>query len=137
MSRLALTVADITLGAAIHEAMAPRTCEALKTLLPLRTKCIHVRWSGEAVWLPLGERELGLGFENPTSYPAVGQLLLYPGGVSEVEILLAYGYCHFASKAGTLAGNHFATIDQGTEHLAEIGRLALWQGAQEAVLELV
>ena len=37
---------------------------------------------------------------------------------------------NFASKAGQLAGNHFATLATGREHLAEIGRRVLWHGAQ-------
>jgi hypothetical protein len=57
--------------------------------------------------------------------------VLYPGGVSETEILLAYGYVSFASKAGPLAGNHFATVVDGGENLAELGRTFLWEGAQE------
>jgi hypothetical protein len=69
-------------------------------MLPYRERLIHVRWSGEACWIPLGDLDFGLGYENATSYPAPGQLLLYPGGVSETEILLAYGSVRFASKVG-------------------------------------
>jgi len=50
-----------------------------------------VRWSGEAGWIPLGNLDLGLGYENHTSYLVTGQVLLYPGGISETAILLAYG----------------------------------------------
>ena len=75
-------------------------------------------------------------FENATSYPSPGEVVLYPGGVSETEILLAYGYTHFASKAGQLAGNHFLTVVSGIEHLRELGRLTLWQGAQKIVIAL-
>jgi len=96
-------------------------------MLPYRERLIHVRWSGEACWIPLGDLDLGLGYENATSYPAPGQLLLYPGGVSETEILLAYGSVRFASKVGQLAGNH-PTIVEGAEQLPEHGRLTLWQG---------
>jgi hypothetical protein len=46
-------------------------------------------------------------------------------------MLIPYGGTHFASKAGTLAGNHFLTITSGVERLAEIGRLTLWEGAQK------
>ena len=56
--------------------------------------------------------------------------MLYPGGVSETEILFPYGATSFASKAGQLAGNHFATVVEGNEHLRELGRRVLWEGAQ-------
>ena len=72
-----------------------------------------------------------LGPENANSYPAAGELLLYPGGLSEVEILFPYGATCFASKMGQLAGNHFATVQAGQEHLAELGRRVLWEGAQD------
>ena len=32
---------------------------------------------------------------------------------------------------GQLAGNHFATIDEGSERLKELGDLVLRKGAQE------
>jgi hypothetical protein len=84
-------------------------------MLPYRERLIHVRWSGEACWIPLGGLDLGLGYENATSYPAPGQLLMHPGGISETEILLAYGSVRFGSKVGQLAGNHFLTIVEGAE----------------------
>jgi hypothetical protein len=95
-----------------------------------------VRWSGEACWIPLGEYDFGLGFENNTSYPAPGQFILYPGGVSETEILVAYGPVRFASKAGQLSGNHFLTITEGFDKLAELGGSTLQKGAQDILFEL-
>ena len=65
--------------------------------------------------------------------PEPGRADHLPGGVSEAELLLAYGYVAFASKAGALAGNHFATIVEGNEQLRELGRRMLWEGAQEIV----
>jgi hypothetical protein len=56
------------------------------SLLPYKEKIIHIRWSGEGCWIPLGD--LGLGYENPTSHPAPGQFILHPGGIGETEILL-------------------------------------------------
>ena len=106
-------------------------------MLPYSERIIHVRWSGEACWIPLGEHDFGVGFEDPTSYPARGQVILYPGGVSETEILLAYGPCRFASKAGQLAGNHFLTVTEGLEHLHPLGRLTLEKGAQAIRFALV
>ena len=103
-------------AACFEHAAAPRTCAKFAGLLPYRERLIHARWSGEACWIPLGDLDLGLGYENATSYPAPGQLLLHPGGISETEILLAYGAVCFASKIGQLAGNHFLRIVEGAEH---------------------
>jgi hypothetical protein len=116
---------------------APKTCARFSTLLPLKTRLIQARWSGESAWIPLGDLELDLGYENHTSYPAPGQLLLYPGGISETEILFPYGATVFASKMGQLAGNHFATIEDGADQLAALGKLVLWEGAQDITFEAV
>ncbi len=132
---LRITVGSLHFTARLEVQTAPRTCAAFRKLLPLHGKLIQARWSGEAAWVPLGELRTELGYENLTSYPAAGQLLLYPGGISETEVLFPYGFTCFASKAGQLAGNHFATIDEGGEHLAELGRRVLWEGAQEIAFE--
>src|SRR5260370_4901588 len=98
-------------------------------MLPCRERIIHGRWSGEAWWIPLGALGLGVGYENATSYPAPGQILLYPGGVSETELLIAYGAVRFASKAGQLAGNHFLTIVESADQLRALRELTFGQGA--------
>jgi hypothetical protein len=125
-----ITAGPYQFGAAFEEAAAPRTCARFRALLPYRERIIHVRWSGEACWIPLGDLDLGLSHENPTSYPAPGEIILYPGGISETEILLAYGGVHFASKVGQLAGNHFLTVTTGLEHVYDLGRTTLYKGAQ-------
>jgi hypothetical protein len=126
---LEIEVGDLAFAARVEDD-APETVAAVRRLLPLERQIIHVRWSGEACWVPFGDLDVGVGPENATCYPAPGQLLLYPGGVSETELLLAYGATSFASKAGALAGNHFATVVEGAEQLRELGRRTLWEGAQ-------
>jgi hypothetical protein len=104
--------------------------------MPYENKVIHVRWSGEAVWIPLGDAHFDVGQENQTSYPAPGQVIFYPGGISETEILLAYGAVRFASKVGQLAGNHFMTIESPLKKLRAFGEATLWQGAQPVRFEI-
>ena len=135
MSKVKITAGPHTFFGEFEEEAAPKTVAVFKKLLPYREKLIHVRWSGEGCWIPLGELDLGLGYENHTSYPAPGQFILYPGGISETEILLAYGGVHFASKLGQLAGNHFLTITEGKENLVALGKATLWQGAQDILFE--
>jgi len=126
-----ITAGGFEFAARFEEETAPETVAAFRRMLPLDSKIIHVRWSGEGGWIPMGDLDVGVGPENATSYPSSGELILYPGGVSETELLLAYGYVAFASKAGQLAGNHFATIVSGNENLRELGRRMLWEGAQD------
>jgi hypothetical protein len=130
-----ITAGDFRFGARLEEEAAPKTVAAFRRLLPLRSRIIQARWSGQAAWIPFGELDIGVGPENATCYPAPGELLLYPGGLSETELLFPYGPTSFASKAGPLAGNHFATIVEGGERLQELGELVLWQGAQEISFE--
>ncbi|MBT0961102.1 DUF3830 family protein [Denitromonas iodatirespirans] len=130
MRHLAIEVGPHRFIARLEETAAPQTCAAFLKLLPFANQAIHSRWSGEAVWVPLGDFDTGLGFENHTSHPSRGDVLLYPGGFSETEILFAYGSSCFASKMGQLAGNHFLTVVEGSEQLMDMGRRVLWQGAQ-------
>src|SRR6195952_2537397 len=137
MSLIHIIAGPFRFAARFEDTAAPKTCTRFRQLLPYRERIIHVRWSGEACWIPLGDLDLGLGFENHTSYPAPGQILLYPGGISETEILLAYGGVQFASKMGQLAGNHFITLTSGLDRLAELGKTVLWKGAQKVRFEAV
>jgi len=130
-----MVAGEMTFSARWEEAAAPRTCAAFRAILPLREHLIHARWSGEAMWVPMGDRRVEVPSENATSHPAPGQLLFYPGGISETEILVPYGAAMFASKAGQLAGNHFATIEGDVRALAELGRRVLWQGAVPVTFE--
>lgn len=132
---LRITAGRFTFRARLEERAAPKTCAAVRRLLPLRAKLVHCRWSGESTWVPMGDRRLDVEFENHTSHPAPGQILVYPGGISEMEILFPYGSTMFASKVGQLAGNHFATVVEGNDQLAEVGRLTLWEGAQDFLIE--
>ena len=126
-----IKVGNLRFVARLETEAAPKSCHAFQNMLPLEAQLIQARWSGEAAWIPFGELDLGLGYENATSHPGPGQLLLYPGGLSETEILFPYGATLFGSKMGQLAGNHFATIYEGNERLKDLGELVLWRGAQE------
>lgn len=134
---LRITASTFTFMARFEEEKAPQTCAAFRRILPFQQQLIQARWSGEACWIPLGNFKLDVGYENLTSYPSRGEILFYPGGLSETEILFPYSSTHFASKVGQLAGNHFLTIVEGGDQLPSLGHTCLWQGAQPILFEEV
>ena len=131
-----ITAGGLVFEGRLESGKAPQTVAAFRERLPYVSQLVHVRWSGEGVWVPLGDEDFGVGYENHTSHPAPGQFLLYPGGISETEILLAYGAVDFSSTMGQLAGNHFLTVTSGLDQLAELGRRVLWNGAQDLAIDL-
>ena len=137
MKRIRIQAGPYPFVGRLEEVLAPKTCTRFLSLLPFANKIIHSRWSGEAAWIPLGDFDLELDFENHTSHPSRGDILLYPGKLSETEFLFAYGSSCFASKVGQLAGNHFLTVIEGRENLTAFGKLVLWHGAQDIEFSLI
>ena len=76
-----------------------------------------------------------LASRTTTSHPAPGDVLFYPGGYSETELLIAYGACSFSSRMGPLAGNHFMTLLDSRDRLRALGRRVLWEGAVDVLFE--
>ena len=134
---LKITAGEFSFTGALERERAPKTVAAFEAILPFHSKIIHVRWSGESAWIPLGDLDIGLDRapENATSHPAPGQVLWYPGGISETELLFPYGGTMFASIVGQLAGNHFLTIVDGSDQLRPLGEHVLWKGALDIVFE--
>src|SRR5689334_15570712 len=122
IDRVRITVGNLEFTARLETALAPNSSAALLRLLPLSGSLLQARWSGESAWMPLGNLETGVAEENAIDEPVPGQVLLYPKGISETEILFPYGKTVFASKFGRLRGNHVLTLESGQEQLAELGR---------------
>jgi len=136
MTMLTVRIGPMAFSATLDHAPAPRTAAAFLARLPLEGQLIQARWSGEAGWVPLADYDLGVGYENATSYPAPGQVLWHPPGLSEAELLVAYGATRFSSRVGQLAGKHFLTILDERGDLAEVGRRLLREGAQPISFQL-
>ena len=100
-----MTSGEYELTGVLEEERAPRTCAYFEERLPYTNRVIHVRWSGESMWIPLGDTDTGLEFENHTSHPAPGQMLLYPGGYSETEFLLPAASRRTAPRRSTCRGS--------------------------------
>jgi hypothetical protein len=137
VQRIGISAGTFDFEAQLESRDAPATCAWFARQLPFTSRVIHARWSGEAVWVPLGDLDSGLPHENHTAHPSRGDVLFYPGGISETEILIVYGSASFASKMGQLAGNHFLTIVGGNDRLTEFGEAVLWGGALDIVFSAI
>ena len=102
MSNLRVTAGPFVFMARFEEQSAPETCAAFRRHLPFESRAVHVRWSGEAIWLPLGDLNFGVGYENATSYPAPGQILLYPGVSARRRFCSATARCNSPRRPGSL-----------------------------------
>jgi hypothetical protein len=128
-SRILLAAGPYEFAGTLELDAAPAAVTWLVNQFPLAGTVQHARWSGEAVWLPLGGKPQ-LAPENATAYPRPGQILLYAGTMSQAELLLAYGACAFASKAGSLAGSPVVALDGPIEDLRALGSLLIDEGVQ-------
>jgi uncharacterized protein DUF3830 len=123
-----ITIGGETFQGRLQGNLAPQTCRRFLAMLPWQLRLIHARWSGEACWIPLGDLNLQLPLESEVHAPEPGQLLYYPGGIGESEILLPYGTTRFECSAGSLSGTPFLRIYDDLDRLASVGRSVLWQG---------
>jgi len=117
-------------------AAAPESVAWLSARLPLEGMALHASWSGEAAWMPL-EHDVALDEENAVTHPHPGQILLYAGPKSVPELLIPYGFCVFACRAGGLAGNHVITLEDDFSSLSFLGQALLHKGAQTLRLRVV
>jgi hypothetical protein len=135
IERIVVSIGDTRFGGRIEHDATPVAASLIERLLPLERRVIHARWSGEAIWVPLG----GIASVKPeraTSYPRPGQVLLYAGAKSEPELLIPYGACAFACTAGALAGSPVITLDASEAELRPLGERVLWNGALPFRIEL-
>lgn len=114
----------------LHTDAAPESVAALREIGTIESELLHVRWSGNAVWVEIDDVDLPeLPRENHTVYPSRGDVLLYPGYRNVREILIACGPTCFKSQAGELAGNHVATLNATSAELTALEDRTLYDGA--------
>jgi hypothetical protein len=135
-SRVLLAVGPYEFAGTLERKTVPVSAAWLDKQLPLKGNLQHACWSGEAAWLPLSGAPQ-LAPENATAHPWPGQILVYAGASSQAELLIPYGACAFASKAGILAGNPVITLDGSHQDLCALGGLLIAKGMQSMTLNCV
>jgi hypothetical protein len=133
-SRVLLAAGPYEFAGTLEFKTAPVAVAWLVNQFPLQGAVRHACWSGEAAWLPLGGAPQ-LAPENATARPRPGQILLYAGMTSQAELLIPYGDCAFASKAGSLAGSPVIALDEPLQDLCALGGLLIENGVQPLKLD--
>lgn len=133
-SRVLLTAGPYKFAGTLEHKAAPVAVTWLVGQFPLRGSVQQASWSGDAGWVPLGNG-LRLEPENATSHPLPGKILLYAGSKSQAELLIPYGTCAFACKAGSLAGSPVIALDSALEELRALGDLLIAKGMQPVMFD--
>lgn len=140
MKKIKLTSNKFTFIARLEEEKNPETCKWLLGKLPWTVEMIHVSWSGNACFAPIGEQAFDVPYENPIRIPSKGEIIIYPGNIRHLqyggEFFMAWGPCSIATQNGNLMGNHVLTIIEGMENIEEYGRMVHFKGAQSMTVEL-
>lgn len=139
MKHIKITAGKYVFLARLEDEKSPKTCAWFLDLLPYRAHICQGRWSGKASFIRIGATGAEVGYEKATSYPQLGEIVMYPGSKEQGggEIYMPYGPNEFACEFGTIAGNHFLSIVKGKDELPEFGELVHWHGAQEILFEAV
>ena len=131
MNALRITAGKLVFTARFEDQAAPLSCAAFRRLLLSRAGSSRPGWSGEAAWMPRWAISNWASDTRTTPVsPPRGDPAL-PGRDQRDGILFPYGSTRFASKVGQLAGNHFSRWSTDAESFKELGRLVLWEGAQD------
>ena len=126
---------DLVFLAAWEDDKAPKTCAAIRKLLPLMDKLVQARWSGEAAWISIDHLDLDrIDFENHNV--AASRLPMVSSASKEILMVL-WPYRIRQQNGSRYPAITSATIMSGLEQLVTVlgteGR-ALDAGAQDVEL---
>ena len=76
MTKLKINAGPFEFDAKLETDAAPETCKAFAAAMPYSGELVHVRWSGEGIWIPLGDFDFGVGYEK--SYEPSGAWPIHP-----------------------------------------------------------
>ena len=137
MGQLIIHAGDFTFNARFEEELAPKTVAAFRKAMPFESQAIHVRWSGEAGWIPLGDLDLGAGVRKPHQLPGAGTHHPLPRRNQRDRDPAGLWWRAVREQDGSTRGQPFHHPDLGLENLTTFGKTVLWKGAQKIRFEEV
>lgn len=134
MRSITVMVNGVTAHGHFLEELAPKTCAAIRKILPIEDKGVHVQWSGSA-WRTERDYVLPIGvIENKVDMLEPGDILYYP---RIHKIAVCYGIAHWQGPERDARGKPyiahrdvsvFARLEGDLTKFAEASRAVLFQG---------
>ena len=158
MARLIIEVPDFGARAVakLYHDYAPKTVEALRSVLPFKGPGIHAMRAGREVFTLVPKPKSDPGKENQSVFPAPGDLYLFyqPQGYRPMDVPLRFRadkgtteYWHIAiwygrdslpmTPTGLYPANHFGEIETGLPELAEACERIRFEGVKEVSYSIV
>lgn len=134
VKKLEIEIDDTVFLATMLEEHAPKTCEAVSSLLPLEGEVFHATWSGDMLFVKCREIPGRLEPENQTVYPSRGDVALN-SNLKELQIV--YGQAQLRARFGPAPDNLFARVTENLKGLEEMGKRIHREGAKKIAVRLV
>ena len=107
MSDLLIAAGPFRFKGRLESGKAPLTCAAFLDMLPFKEHLLHVRWSGESTWVPLGNLPSPFRPRTPRRIRSLVKYFFILAESAKLKCSFRTDSTQFGSKAGLLAGNHF------------------------------
>lgn len=129
MLNIELELEGIVAPAVLFDDKAPKTCAAVRALLPIEDRTIQVRWSG-AAWRTEKNYPLQIGgVENPVTVLQAGDLIYYDDPRYDLfKIGVAYGRAAWRDFAGDLTVAHIGRITGNLEAFVKLCDRIIFDG---------
>ncbi len=137
--RIEIEIEGTTLIAGLLEEEAPRTCEAILSVLPFEGELFSLRWSGDGVQthhprLEAMAEEHNLVLENFTVMAARGDILFWP---RDRGLFICYNYMYSKGITGEEPSNLFAhVLPEQYSTLYDLGRKIYAEGKKTFSIRL-
>ena len=136
MDKLRIKAGPHTFDAHFETAAAPKTCAVFKKLLPYDNKIIHVRWSGEGVWIPLGDLDLGLSLREPHQLSgARASSSSIPAASAKPKSCSPMAACALPARSASSPATISSPSPPISTNSYELGRAVLYEGAKPIRIE--
>jgi len=132
--KITLKKSNTTVVAELKDKLAPKTCKAFWSTLPIRGKATHARWGGSEIWTSIPHLE-NYEPESETILPAPGEILLVPAAPNVYDLAIWYGKGWCFGPSGFIPANHIATIKGDFTEFAQACERLLSEGCEEIIIE--